>query len=338
MKLRILVLLCSVTFSAQAKEVKILTDRTEATLSPILAEFEKKSGVKVQAVYLENGLLNRLEARPDEADVVITKDAEILELAKGKNLLKPITDKEVTSGINPEFIEAQGYYVIDAYRARAIFYSKDRVKPSDLSTYEALTDGKWKGKICIRPGLHDYNVALFSQMFAAWGQDKAKAFIKGLKANLAREPKGNDREQAKMITEKVCDVALMNTYYHPIMAGNPEQKPWADATGVFYPDQEGKGTFIMRSAVGLTKSQSSEASNLLKFILSEAGETFMVQSTYQFPTAKSVKFKDLVPSLAGSLVGKDGSYFKLQIVPLADMARQREAVVKFINEIEFDKK
>ncbi len=289
----------AIATAAQA-EIRVITDRTEATFAPILAEFEKQTGTKVKAVYLENGLLTRLESRPDEADVVVTKDAELLEIAKQKKLLKPLANNKAFDNIAAEFVDSDRSYIVDAYRARAIFYSKDRVKPSDLSTYEALTDGKWKGRICVRPGLHDYNVALFSQMFEAWGEKRAKEFIKGLKANLAVEPRGNDREQAKLITEKVCDVALMNTYYHPIMLSKPDQKPWAEATAVFYPEQNTAGTFIMRSAVAVTKPSSTDAERLVEFILSEKGQTFMVQQTFQFPTNKLVKFRELVPSLVNS--------------------------------------
>ena len=97
----------------------------------------------------------------------------------------------------PEFMDPAGRYFVEAYRARVIFYSKARVKPSELSTYEDLADPKWKGRICVRSGSHDYNLALFGQFFASYGEAKAKSVISGIADNLARAPKGGDRDQAR---------------------------------------------------------------------------------------------------------------------------------------------
>jgi iron(III) transport system substrate-binding protein len=323
---------------AQQRTLRIISDRTDqGVLRPVLDAFEAKTGAKVSGVFMDQGLLNRLESRPTEADVVITKDAELLEMAHQRGLLAPILSATVTSAVPPEFMGPGNGFFVDAYRARLIFYSKARVKVSDLGSYEDLAGPQWKGRICIRPGSHDYNLALFGQFIASFGEAKAKALISGIGKNLARPPKGNDREQAKAIFEGKCDVALMNSYYHPMMAANPDQKAWAESVGVYFPSQAGKGTFIMRSAVGLTKATDNRdlANQLLEFIISKEGQQAMVNGTRQYAVRRDVAVHPLMVKL-GQEQGLPDGRFKMDFVPLAKLADTREAVIRHLNDIQFD--
>ena len=307
--------------------LRVISDRTDqGTLRPILEAFEARSGAKVVGVFMDQGLVNRLESRPTEADVVITKDAELLDIAAQRGLLDPIKSAKISAAMPPEFMDPDGRFFVDAYRARVIFYSKARVKPGDLSSYEDLATPKWKGRICLRSGSHDYNLALFGQFFASFGEAKAREVISGIGANLARAPKGNDREQARASTRASATWRLMNTYYHPMMAANPEQKAWADAVGVFFPSQAGKGTFIMRSAAGVTKATANRdlAIALLEFIASREGQQLMVNRTKQYSVLPDVPVHPLMVKLGAEQGLVDGR-FKIDFVPLDEMAGKREA-------------
>ncbi len=322
----------------QQRVLRVISDRTDqGTLRPILDAFEKASGAKVEGVFMDQGLVARLESRPTEADVVITKDAELLEIAAERGLLEPITSPKIKAAIPPAFMGPKDLFFVDAYRARVIFYSKARVKPSDLSTYEDLASPKWKGRICIRSGSHDYNLALFGMFLASYGDAKGKELIRGIAANLARTPKGNDREQARGIFEGKCDIALMNTYYHPLMAANPDQKAWAEAVALFFPAQNGKGTFIMRSAAAMTKASANRdlAQQLLEYIASVDGQKLMVDATKQYSVLPSVPAHPLMVKLGAEQGLVDGR-FKMDFVPLPAMAGKREEVIRFVNEIRFD--
>ncbi len=328
----------AVPAQAQQRVLRVISDRTDqGTLRPMLDAFEARSGAKVEGVFMDQGLVNRLESRPTEADVVITKDAELLEIAAERGLLDPLNSPAISAAIPPEFMGPGGRFFVDAYRARVIFYSKARVKPADLSSYEDLANPKWKGRICIRSGSHDYNLALFGQFLASYGEARAKALISGIAANLARTPRGNDREQAKGIFEGKCDIALMNTYYHPLMAANPDTKPWADAVGVFFPNQAGKGTFIMRSAAALTKAKDNRdlAIQLLEFLASKEGQRIMVDATKQYATHREVPAHPLMVKL-GAEQGLIDGRFKIDFVPLSAIAGKRDEVIKFVGEIRFD--
>lgn len=313
--------------TAHAVEIRVLSDRTEAHLKPIFSAFEAASGHKVNAIFVDQGLLGRLESRPLEADVVISKDADLLEIANQKNLLGKVASQKLVASVPAEYRDKAGAYVVDAYRARVIFYAKERVKPTQLSTYDNLASPQWKGKICIRSGYHDYNIALFSQMIAAYGEQKAKTIMAGIHSNLAREPVGGDRDQAKAIFEGKCDIALINTYYHPIMAGNPEQRAWAEATAVFLPD----GAFAMRSGLALTmaKDRVDAATALVEFFVDKPAQEIIANRTFQYPVNQSVALNPAIQAL-GSL--------RVQTVPLSEVAKYRETVLRILNELAFDKR
>ncbi len=339
---RLFLLLSALAFSAaalsQQRVLRVISDRTDqGTLRPILDAFEARSGAKVEGVFMDQGLVNRLESRPTEADVVITKDAELLDIAAQRGLLDTMGSARIAEAVPAAFRDPADRYFVDAYRARIIFYSKARVKPSELSSYEDLASPKWKGRICLRSGSHDYNLALFGQFVASFGSAKAREVISGIGANLARAPKGNDREQARAIFEGKCDVALLNTYYHPLMAANPEQKEWADAVGVYFPSQAGKGTFIMRSAAALTKASGNRDLGvaLLEFMASQEGQQLMVDRTKQYSVRNDVAVHPLMVKL-GAEQGLAGGRFKMDFVPLSQMAGKREEVIKLVNEIRFD--
>ena len=150
-------------------------------------------------------------------------------------------------------------------------------------------------------------------------------------------PKGGDRDQARAIYEGTCDIALMNTYYYPLMAANKAQKPWAEATGVFFPSQNGKGTIIMRSAAGVTKATANRdlAVALIEFMVSKEGQELMVERTKQYSVRPDVPVHPLMVKL-GAEQGLVNGRFKMDFVPLASMAGKRDDVVKLVAAIGFD--
>ena len=329
--------LCA-ALSAEAAELRVLTDRTDdGPIRAALEAFEKESGAQVKVVFIDQGLLARMSSRPSEADVVITLEVGLLEQAKRRGLLAPMSPKTLEA-VPPEFRDADGAYLVDAYRARAIVASRSRVGPNAIQSYEDLAKPQWRGRLCIRSGLHDYNIALFDQFIASWGEDKARAVIGGMAANLARAPKGNDREQAAGIAQGVCDVALINSYYYPKMLASPAQKPWADAIQVIFPDQAGRGTFIMRSGVAITKAASNRelAERLAAFLVTPKVQASMVERTQQYSVLPSVPAHPSMIAVGKGQGLKDGR-FKIQWVDLGRMASSREAAIKIVNEVGFDK-
>jgi iron(III) transport system substrate-binding protein len=335
----LLVLPGSAAADGGKKEVRVLSDRTESHLAPLFAAYEKETGVKVTAVYLDKGLISRLESRPTEADLVITKDADLLEIAKQKHLLQRFSSAVISAAVPKELVDADGMYFTDSYRARAIYYSKDRVKPSELSTYEALADKKWHGRVCIRSGYHDYNLGLFGQMMAAYGEARTRRFVEGLAANLARAPIGDDRAQVKAIRDKVCDVAIVNSYYMGIMLSSPEQRSWGLSARVYFPDQKEGGAFILRSGLALTRATANAraARALLEYLVREDVQARIASFTFAYPVHSKSPLPAITRALGEGEPGVKGGRFRIHAVSLAKAAKERDAVMKMLDEIRFDR-
>ncbi len=126
-------------------------------------------------------------------------------------------------------------------------------------TYADLADPKWKGKLCMRSGQHDYNLALISAAISHWGAEKAEQWVAGLKANLGRKPDGGDRPQAGAIFAGECDIALGNTYYVGLMRTNekdPKEKEWGNAINVIFPTFENGKTHVNISGAALAQERA----------------------------------------------------------------------------------
>lgn len=319
-------------------EIKVLTDRTsDGLMQPLFEAFERDTGIEIEAVFLDEGLVARLESRPTEADVIITKDAELVELAKRKGLLGKLNSPSIEKAIPAQFRDRDGEYFVDAYRARGIIVSRERVKPGEVKTYEDLTKPEWRGRICTRSGKHDYNIAIFDQMMKAWGDEKGRQVIAGIAKNLARAPEGDDREQAKAIMEGVCDVALLNSYYYPKMFEHKSQAKWGQATKYIFPNQASDGAFIMRSAVALTRATEhvGAARMFAEYIASEKVQKMIVQRTKQYSVLPNV-----APHVSMVQMGADqgvkGGRFKINFVNLEGMADKRQEAIRFVEEIKYD--
>lgn len=323
-----------------AAEVRVISDRTPSHLEGLFRHYEEKTGVKVDAVFVKKGLIARLKSRPTEADLVITSTADLLEQAKRDGLLQAFASERISKGLKPEFVDADGQYLTMTYRPRSLFVSKERVQPGEVSTYEDLADPKWRDRVCIRSGYHQYNLSLFAQMAADKGVDWTRTFLSGLHENLARVPNGNDRNQVRGIYEGECDVAVANSYYMPIMLSNEDQRPWGEATTVVFPNQEGDGAYVMRGGAALTKADGNveEATRLLEYLVGEEGQTFIVNSTYEYPVNDQVELPEAVRSLGAGQPGVEEGRFKANLIALPAIAENREAVVTILDELNFDSK
>ena len=201
-----------------------------------------------------------------------------------------------------------------------------------MGRYEDLADPKWQGRICIRPGAHSYNLALIAAMIAHHGPDGARDWVKGLKANLARTPQGNDRAQVKAVWAGECDVAIGNTYYMGLMQTNesePEQKEWADSIKILFPDADGNGTHVNISGVVLLKNapHKDDAVKLIEFLTSDEAQSLYAQVNFEYPLKPGVPPSDIVASW-GEL--------KADTLPLGEVAKNRAAASALVDEVNFD--
>ncbi len=323
-----------------AEEVNIYSTRQEFLMRPFLNVFEQQTGINVNVVYIKSGLLERLKAEGmnSPADVVLTVDISNLTKLANEGVLQPIDSDVIEANIPAEFRNPDGLWTGLTARARVIYYSKDRVDVNQLSTYEDLVDPKYRGRICTRSGLHNYNIALLSSIIAHHGRDYALNWAKGLLANLARKPQGNDRAQVKAISEGECDFSLGNSYYMGKMLENPDQRDWAASAGIFFPNQNGRGTHMNLSGGGVTQSSNNlkNAIRLLEFLTDNLAQQMYAQVNHEYPLKKGVMLSGIVQSFGKDQPGIENGVFKRDTADLATIGNFRTEAFEIMNEVGYE--
>lgn len=320
-------------FAFAAGEVNVYSYRQPYLIQPLLDTFSKETGIKVNVIFASKGLIERMaaEGRNSPADVLLTVDIGRLQSAVDKGVTQPVKTDVLLANIPEAYRDPEGRWYGLTRRARVVFASKARVK-QDSITYEELADPKWRGKICIRDGQHVYNIALFASMIAHHGEEKAKAWLKGLKNNLARKPSGNDRAQIKAVFAGECDLAIGNTYYLAKMMlddKEPEQKEWAAAVKILFPNADGRGTHVNVSGMVLAKHapHREEAIKLMEFLSSDEAQRIYAETNHEYPVKEGVPVSELVASW-GEL--------KADPMPLSEIAKLRKKASELVDEVAFN--
>ena len=316
---------------ATADEVNVYTSRQPELIQPIFDAFTAETGTKVNVLYSEKGLIERLKAEGDRspADLYITADIGNVKAASDAGLTQPHGSAAVDEVVPEALRDTGGHWFALTTRARVVYASKDRVAEGAVTTYEDLADPKWKGKICTRPGSHYYNLALIAAVIAHHGTDQARAWVKGLKANLARKPQGNDRAQVKAVWAGECDIAIGNTYYMGKMLEEDEQKPWAEAVRIVFPVFEGGGAHVNISGAAVTKSSPNHdaALALIAFMLSPEAQKLYAELNYEYPVREGIAPSDLVAGWGG---------FTPDTIALTQIGDLRGEALKIVEETGFD--
>ena len=196
--------------------VNVYTKRHYQVDKDLFKSFETEYGIKVNVVKASaDELIERIKTEGENgpADIIITVDAGKLYKAAQENLLQKIDASEICKTLNPALIDVNEYWLPITYRSRVIVYHKDRVSPSELSTYNDLTDSKWKNRLLVRTSTNAYNQALMSSIIAHEGEEYAIDWSNKIVENFARAPKGNDRDQVRAISANIGDIAIVNSYY-----------------------------------------------------------------------------------------------------------------------------
>ena len=281
---------------AMAAEVNLYSARQDQLIRPALDLFTKETGIAVKVLTAnEAQLLQRLktEGAASPADLLITTDAAHLYNARVAGVLQKVASPVLARNIPAHFRDPDGYWYGLSARARVVFYARDRVKPSELSTYEALTDPKWQGRICVRSSSSTYNQTLLAALIAAHGPAKAEEWAKGIVANMARKPQGGDRDQIKAVAAGECDLAIANTYYYGglLNSAKADERAAAAKVALFWPNQLGRGAHMNVAGAGVTASAKNKAAaiTLLEFLSGPDAQRIFAAANYEFPVLKTAE-------------------------------------------------
>ena len=278
--------------------VNVYTKRHYQVDKDLFKSFETEYGIKVNVVKASaDELIERIktEGESGPADIIITVDAGKLYKAAQENLLQKIDAPEICKTLNPALIDVNEYWLPITYRSRVIVYHKDRVSPSELSTYSALTDSKWKNRLLVRTSTNAYNQALMSSIIAHEGEEYAIDWSNKIVENFARAPKGNDRDQVRAISANIGDIAIVNSYYIGLLMSSEDSldRLVGNSVNVFFPNQaeEERGAHVNISGIGLLKTapNAENAKKLMKYLTSEYAQDYYTNNSYEYPANTKVE-------------------------------------------------
>ena len=169
-------------------------------------------------------------------------------------------------------------------------------------------------------------------MIAHKGKVEAEKWLRGVKANLARRPQGNDRAQAKAVFEGVCDIGIANTYYMGKMQTNekkPEQKEWAASVNVLFPNQADRGTHVNISGAAVLKHAKNRknAVLLLEYLVSDGAQQVYAKQNFEYPVKAGIALSPVV---------KAWGSFKSDNLNLAEVAKHRAEASRMVDRVGFD--
>lgn len=310
-----------------AGEVNIYSSRHYDTDLALYDDFTKATGIKVNRIEADaDALIERIvsEGEFSPADILITVDAGRLWRAEEAGVLSPVESATLNERLPDHLRHPEGLWFGLSTRARVVIYNKAAGAPAGLETYADLADPAYRGDICMRSSTNIYNISLLSSIIAHRGADAAEAWTKGVVANFALDPQGNDTAQIEAVAAGECRISLVNTYYLARFAGgDADQQAIFDSIGLIFPDQQGTGTHVNISGAAVVKHAPNRANAIafLEYLTSESAQRYFADGNNEYPAVTGMT--------ANSAVERLGP-FKPDTLNAAEIGRgQREAVEIF---------
>ncbi|MBE8716460.1 extracellular solute-binding protein [Cellvibrio sp. KB43] len=319
--------------SAAPTEVNLYTTREPALVQPLLDAYTANTGIKVNTVFLKDGLAERVasEGARSPADVLMAVDFGNLTDLVDKGVTQSVKSKVLEAAVPAQLRDSDGNWFALSMRARTLYAAKD-LKDLKNFTYEELADAKWKGKVCVRSGQHPYNTALIAHMIAKHGEAYTETWLRGVKANLARKAGGGDREVARDILGGLCDVGIANSYYVGLMrsgAGGADQKQWGDGIQVLLPTFKDGGTHVNVSGAAIAKHAPNRdnAVKLLEFLVSDEAQGIYAKANFEYPVKAGATVDPIIAAL-GTLT--------VDSVSVSEISKHRKAASLLVDKVGFD--
>jgi len=292
--------------SAQDQVLNLYSSRHYQTDEALYTNFTRTTGIKINRI--EGGedlLIERIrnEGERSPADVLITVDAGRLWRAEQMGLFQPVKSASLESRIPANLREPSGLWYGFSTRARVIAYNKATVKAGEIRNYEDLADAKWKGRVCMRSSTNIYNLSLLGAIIDHLGEAKAEAWAKGVRTNLAMEPKGGDTDQLKAVAAGQCDVTISNQYYYArlLRSSKPDEREVGEKIGIVFPNQASWGTHVNISGAGVLKNapHRDAAIKFLEYLASDEAQRYFADGNNEWPVVKGVKVDNPVLKMLG---------------------------------------
>lgn len=316
------------------EEINIYTTREPGLILPILETFTADTNIKVNTVFVKDGLIERVktEGAQSPADILMTVDiGNLLDLVEA-DITQPVDSKVLQEAIPANLRGKDNQWFTLSMRDRVGYVAAELDEVTEL-TYEDFADPRWKGKVCIRSGQHPYNTALIAAMIAHNGPEATEQWLTGVKNNLARPAAGGDRDVARDILGGICDVGIANAYYVGRMKNaepGSDSYQWGEAIKVIRPTfKESGGTHVNISGAALAKHSPNKdnAIQLLEYLVSDKAQNLYAKANYEYPVKPGVELDPVVASF-GEL--------KVDTIDLTEIAKHRKLASELVDKVGFN--
>lgn len=325
------------TATAQAEQVlNLYSARHYQTDEALYEGFTRSTGIRINRIDGDdNGIVSRLksEGASSPADVVLLVDAARLWRAEADGLFQPVRSSVLEARI-PAHLRSEdkgdgSSWFGFSTRARVIVYDKSRVKPGEVATYEQLAAPAQKGRLCTRSGSHPYNLSLFSAMLEHLGEAGTEQWLKGMVANMARDPKGGDTDQIRAVASGECAVAITNSYYlaRLMRSSKPEDRTVVERVGVVFPDQASFGTHVnvAGGAVARHAKNRDAAVKFLEYLASDQAQIYFANGNNEWPVVAGLKLGNPALESFGDFVSDK--------VPVSAIGRNQIKVQRMLDRV-----
>ena len=181
----------------------------------------------------------------------------------------------------------------------------------------------------MRSSTNIYNLSLMGALIDHLGEQKAEAWAKGVRANLAQDPKGGDTDQLKAVAAGQCDVTVSNQYYYARLARSqkPDERHVAEKLAVVFPNQKSWGTHVNISGAGVLKHapHREAAVRFLEYLASDEAQRYFADGNNEWPVVESVKLDNPVLNALGE--------FKRDSLNVAVLGRNQPASQKIYDRV-----
>jgi iron(III) transport system substrate-binding protein len=288
------------TRSQSDNKITIYSGRSEELVQPLFDQFSAETSTEVEVRYgntaqLAAQLLEEGEKSP--ADVFFAQDAGALGAVTKAELLAPLPSS-ATELVPEQYRASNDAWVGVTARSRVLAYNPDLVPKDELpsSVYE-LAEPQWKGKVGVAPTNASFQ-AFVTAIRVQDGDDKAREFLAGLKANDPAIRDGNAPILEEINDGKIA-VGLINHYYVGELAKEKGVSPNSlTAKLYFFPDGD-PGALVNVAGVGVLKNAADDpdAQAFVDYLLAQKAQTYFAEQTYEYPVVKGVAGPSGVPAL-----------------------------------------
>ena len=310
--------------SVQAESLVIYSGRSDKFVKPVVAEFEKETGIKA---VLHSGsstaLLNKmkLEGQNTQVDVFISNDAGNLQRGSDMDLFLSMS-AELTQAIPAGLKASDNSWVGVSARARVLVVNKNDHSADFVKSVFDLADPRLKGKLGITNSSNESFIAGVTVYIESAGEEKVRQWLKGMKDNAEGKVFNKHGKVVKAVAEGKKSIGLVNHYY---IYRHLEKEPDAPIR-ILLPDQDGMGVAWNTAGAAISKysKHKSAAERFIAFLVSEKGQDIFAKANREYPTRPGVEASAEVP--------KAGSY-KVADVPMELLGNKRNATLDLIESV-----